>query len=174
MLNHREAVAGINVSRKWLPAGYRFEAWNGGLLRGTLRYTDKDSVAHILAYGAAGVWRTDTAASAFADFNEGLSQGADYRSMKGIVQTPDGTLYAAGQFGLYRHDGTAWIEIPLPLDEGERLSDITVRGDTLVVAGRSYLYLSTSSHAGFRKNTGESSRRLRAEGDAFPHGVDVA
>lgn len=84
---------------------------------GTLRYTDKDSVAHILAYGAAGVWRTDTAASAFADFNEGLSQGADYRSMKGIVQTPDGTLYAAGQFGLYRHDGTAWIEIPLPLDE---------------------------------------------------------
>ena len=71
--------------------------------------------------------------------------------MKGIVQTPDGTLYAAGQFGLYRHDGTAWIEIPLPLDEGERLSDITVRGDTLVVAGRSYLYLSTSSHAGFRK-----------------------
>ena len=151
VLNHREAVADINVSRKWLPAGYRFEAWNGGLLRGTLRYTDKDSVAHILAYGAAGVWRTDTAASAFADFNEGLSQGADYRSMKGIVQTPDGTLYAAGQFGLYRHDGTAWIEIPLPLDEGERLSDITVRGDTLVVAGRSYLYLSTSSHAGFRK-----------------------
>ena len=52
MLNHREAVADINVSRKWLPAGYRFEAWNGGLLRGTLRYTDKDSVAHILAYGA--------------------------------------------------------------------------------------------------------------------------
>lgn len=151
VLNHREAVADINVSRKWLPAGYRFDAWNGGLLRGTLRYTDKDSVAHILAYGAAGVWRTDTAASAFADFNEGLSQGADYRSMKGIVQTPDGTLYAAGQFGLYRHDGTAWIEIPLPLDEGERLSDITVRGDTLVVAGRSYLYLSTSSHAGFRK-----------------------
>lgn len=45
MLNHREAVADINVSRKWLPAGYRFEAWNGGLLRGTLRYTDKDSVA---------------------------------------------------------------------------------------------------------------------------------
>ena len=89
VLNHREAVADINVSRKWLPAGYRFEAWNGGLLRGTLRYTDKDSVAHILAYGAAGVWRTDTAASAFADFNEGLSQGADYRSMKGIVQTPD-------------------------------------------------------------------------------------
>ena len=88
VLNHREAVADINVSRKWLPAGYRFEAWNGGLLRGTLRYTDKDSVAHILAYGAAGVWRTDTAASAFADFNEGLPQGADYRSMKGIVQTP--------------------------------------------------------------------------------------
>ena len=54
MLNHREAVAGINVSRKWLPAGYRFEAWNGGLLRGTLRYTDRDSVAHILVYGAAG------------------------------------------------------------------------------------------------------------------------
>ena len=44
VLNHREAVADINVSRKWLPAGYRFEAWNGGLLRGTLHYTDKDSV----------------------------------------------------------------------------------------------------------------------------------
>lgn len=146
---------------------------DGGLLRGTLRYTDKDSVAHILAYGAAGVWRTDTAASAFADFNEGLSQGADYRSMKGIVQTPDGTLYAAGQFGLYRHDGTAWIEIPLPLDEGERLSDITVRGDTLVVADVVPLSLHVFSRR-ISENTGESSRRLRAEGDAFPHGVDVA
>lgn len=151
VLNHREAVADINVNRKWLPASYRFNAWNGGLLRGTLRYMGKDSVAHILAYGAAGVWRTDTAASAFTDFNGGLPQGVDYRSMKGIVQTPDGTLYAAGQFSLYRHDGTVWTEIQLPLDKEERLSDITVWGDTLVVAGRSYLYLSTFPYAGFQK-----------------------
>ena len=38
MKYHREAVADINVSRKWLPAGYRFEAWNGGLQRGTLLF----------------------------------------------------------------------------------------------------------------------------------------
>lgn len=142
-------------------------------VEGTLRYTDKDSVAHILAYGAAGVWRTDTAASAFADFNEGLSQGADYRSMKGIVQTPDGTLYAAGQFGLYRHDGTAWIEIPCLWTRRTSFGHHRPGRH----AGSCRTFVPLSLHVFSRRiseNTGESSRRLRAEGDAFPHGVDVA
>lgn len=154
MLNHREAVADINVSRKWLPAGYRFDAWNGGLLRGTLRYTGKDSSVFI--YGNGGIWRTDSAAVSFADFNEGLPQGADYRNIRGMVQTPDGVLLAAGLFGLYRYDGTAWREIPLPLDEGERLSDITARGDTVIVTGRSFLYMATTPYREFRQITVKS------------------
>ena len=60
--------------------------------------------------------------------------------MKGIVQTPDGTLYARRPVRPVPPRRNGLIEIPA-LDEGERLSDITVRGDTLVVAGRSYLYL---------------------------------
>lgn len=153
VLNHREAVADINVSRKWLPASYRFDAWNGGLLRGTLHYTDRDSAIHVLAYGNSGIWRTTPDASSFEDFNRGLPDGADYRNIKGVVQTSDGVLLAAGQFGLYRYDGTAWTEVPLPLNGGERLSDITVRGDTIIVTGRSFLYVATMPYREFRQIT---------------------
>lgn len=95
MFNHRKAVAAINISCRWLLASYRFNAWNGGLLLGTLCYADKDSATHVLAYGDSGIWQTTSAASSFADFNVGHS-GVDYRNIRGMVRTCDGSLLAAG------------------------------------------------------------------------------
>lgn len=36
LLNHRQLIKEVNVSRKFLPSRYEFKNWNGGLLRGTL------------------------------------------------------------------------------------------------------------------------------------------
>ncbi len=44
ILNHRQAVADMNVSRAWLPHRYHYGRWNGGLLRGTLTYVDRNTV----------------------------------------------------------------------------------------------------------------------------------
>lgn len=148
VLNHREAVSDVDVSRKWLPSSYRFDRWNNGLLRGSLRYAHADS---ILLYGSNGIWMTDSVMSTVLDFNDGLPSGTDRRNIRAVVQTADKTLFAVSPFALYRRNGKKWEEICLPDRQEERLSDLTLAGDTLVVTGRSYLYISTFPYHGFRK-----------------------
>ena len=72
-----------------------------GLLRGSIK--DKDKV---FIYGNSGIWMTDSTGLYVSDFNAGLPEGADFRNIKAMTQTPGGSLFAAGQFGLYRNDGT--------------------------------------------------------------------
>ena len=36
LLNHRSLIKNVDISRKYLPNNYKYENWNGGLLRGTL------------------------------------------------------------------------------------------------------------------------------------------
>lgn len=155
VLNHREAVSGAEVSRRWLPSRYEFKDWNGGLLRGTILYIiGGDSASCVLLYGAGGIWRTDSAASGFADFNNGLPAGADNRQVKAVVQAAGGSLFAVTQSGLYRHcgrEGAGWRKVPLGTNGEEALSDITCHEDTLVVVGRSYLYLSVPPYDAFRR-----------------------
>ena len=153
VLNHRSLVAEVNVSRNCLPSSYRFKNWNNGLLRGTLPYTGGDAGQSVLLYGNSGIWMTDSLASSFADFNCGLPAGADYRNIKGMVQMPTGELFAAGQFGIYRYGkggNGGWVEVPLPMEEGERLSDITNKGNLLMVAGRSRLYTAVAPYRTFK------------------------
>lgn len=100
VLNHRAMVSDMNVGRKWLPGRYRYTAWNGGLLRGTTPYADKDSAACVLVYGTGGIWQTDSAVSSFSDFNKGLPNGADYRQIRSVVQTSDGNLVRRLHFRL--------------------------------------------------------------------------
>lgn len=146
VLNHRPWLADVNVSRRVLPPWYRFTAWNGGLLRGTLSLGG-DSV---LIYGAGGVWLTTRDGEVVVDFNQGLPTGADRRSVRAVAQTSDGRLFAASQFGLFTraNQDAAWAEIPVPTESEERLSDLTLRGDTLVVVGRSHLYVGVLGSAG--------------------------
>lgn len=149
LLNHRSTIADINISRRCLPSAYTFERWNNGLLRGTLATTAGDSTVQVWIYGTGGVIESNPDHSRFTLRNEGLPAGADHRQIRSMVQTPDSTLWAAGQFGLYRRTDGEWQASPLPLDDDERLSDMTLRGDTLVVLSRSRLYIATPPYRHF-------------------------
>lgn len=153
VLNHRSFFADHHISRAWLPSDYLYKNWNNGLLRGTLAFPQGKDSCGVLLYGNAGIFLTNRSASAFEDFSQGLPYGADYRNIRGMALTPDKNLFAAGQFGLYRHDGNEWQEVTLPLQKGERISDITTHGDSLIVVGRSYLYCSTTPYHTFHRLT---------------------
>lgn len=155
VLNHRAAVSDLGVSRKWLPARYRHAGWNGGLLRGTIRCSAGDSASssRVLLYGTGGIWQTDSAARSFADFNGGLPKGADHRQIRSVAQTPCGSLYAVSPLGLWRRGRTddAWRPVALPKAADEMLADATCHGDTLLVVGRSHLYLSVAPYRSFSR-----------------------
>ena len=147
LLNHRQLIKEVNVSRKFLPSRYEFKNWNGGLLRGTLdigntstfvSHQITDSSHTVLLYGNGGIWLTDSKASFFKDFNKGLPAGADLRQIRNIANIEsDGygsNLFAVSPFALYRYSNYgAWKEIKMPLGENEKFTDITCHGDTLVV-----------------------------------------
>lgn len=155
LLNHRHAISGIDVSRGMLPSRYEIKQWNSGLLRGTCRMDD----GRVAVYGSAGVFLTDTVASSFVSMNEGLPQGADMRQMRGMAGVSYGAgqkssheFFAVSQYGLYRTDGRhRWHHVALPTGEEERLTDVTSRGDTLVVLSRSYAYVATAPYKTFRR-----------------------
>lgn len=156
LLNHRQLINGCNVSRKLLPARYEFRNWNGGLLRGTHRLAD----GQIVVYGANGMFMADSTASTFADFNDGLPYGTDYRQIRGVATTcwtTDGAdkraaLFAVSPFALYRYGlHGRWNKIDMKLDGDERLTDITALNDTLVVLGRSYMYVSLPPYSTYKR-----------------------
>lgn len=165
LLNHREVVSGADVSRKFLPKSYRFSQWNNGLLKGTLVLREEaesegdfsgtlseKSASRVLIYGAGGLWLTDSLANSWEDFNQGLPSGADLRNIRAVVQMPKGEIFAVGSFGLFkRRLNGIWQEVKLPKSKGERLSDLTSRGDTLVVLSRSHVYLAPSPYISFEK-----------------------
>ena len=150
VLNHRAAFTDLDVSRSWLPSSYRFSKWNGGVLRGTLKGSfGTDS---ILIYGNSGIWTTCAGCEEVHDFNKGFPSGADYKNIKNCVQTADGSLWAAAQFGLYRYNSglETWQLVTLPLTD-DKLSDLTLKQDTLVAVGRSYLYVSAPPYHEFHR-----------------------
>lgn len=153
VLNHRSSVQNWNINRSLLPPSYRFEKWDKGFLRGTQAFR-LDGRCQVLLYGYEGCWLTDSVASSFTDFNRGLPVGRDGRSLRSVVQTPNGHVFAAGQFALYTLSPVKpyrWLSVPLPLSGDERISDMTCRGDTLLVTGRSYLYLAVPPYDRFQR-----------------------
>lgn len=137
ILNHRPLFSDVDISRGLLPDDYRFKNWNNGLMKGTCQL---DSTT-ILIYGKAGVWSYDSRTQEVEDFNEGFPEGVDNRSINRIIKTDDHTLYAAAQFSLYKcKRGEAWEKVFAPSDE-TRLTDISVKGDSIVLSSRSHLYV---------------------------------
>ena len=163
LLNHRSLISHVDVSRKYLPSRYEFKNWNGGLLRGTLPI---DSL-QLLLYGNGGIWLTNSKASYFKDFNEGLPSGADFRQIRNVVKIaakqsnpndsvdpcePDNIIFALSPFALYRYgQHGAWHEVRMPLAEDEKLTDVACHGDTLVVLSREFVYTSLPPYTSFSR-----------------------
>lgn len=149
VLNHADLFAGVDISRALLPAEYRYSQWNRGLLRGTMKWRDKT-----LIYGNAGIWTKNKGTDTIADFNSGLPKGADHRNIRGMVCMANGFPLAISQHHLYGlNKRGVWEKIDIPKDRGERLNDIAQQGDSLIITGRSYVYLSRYPYHVFRKIT---------------------
>ena len=136
VLNHRQWFSNVDVSRALLPSRYQFTRWNNGLLRGTLSAGND-----VIIYGSGGMFLCDKDGGNVRDLNNGLPTGADERAIRAVVKTTDG-IFAVSQYALYRlYDGRQWKQEPLSMAENEHISDLTCRGDTMVIVGRSYLYI---------------------------------
>lgn len=162
ILNHRAVFADCEVSRGLLPSRYHYQNWNNGLLRGTISTNDG-----CLVFGTSGIWRRETDGS-FGDFNKGLPEAADFRNVRRIVQSSDSTLYAATTDALYRlSEGKGWQRISVSLDEHERITDIEIKGDSIVLLGRSNLYTAVHPHSDFKKIRLASSHDSKGEVTLF-------
>lgn len=142
VLNHRELFSGIGISRAILPRDYQFSEWNGGLVRGTIQPSTA-GMPQLLLYGTSGIWARNGAA--VSDFNYGLPKAPDHRQIRAVVETTGGDLFAAGQFGLYRYDGK-WTPVDVGYKVDTRLTDLTLKGDTLVLLSRDRLYTSAAPY----------------------------
>ena len=134
VLNHRTIFSGVNLNRKLMPPGYQYTDWNLAAVRGGLPLDDH----HFLFYGNIGVW--DKTGDSISDFNQGFPHGIDKRKIYSIVTLNNHKLFAATHFGLYQRNRTDdhWVKVPLPI-HSERLTDLLVKDDSLIVLSRHYL-----------------------------------
>ncbi|HEY3388188.1 MAG TPA: PepSY-associated TM helix domain-containing protein [Prolixibacteraceae bacterium] len=137
IMNHRNLFSGVDVSRKWMPRSYEYQKWNQAAVRGGLNI-GKDS---LLFFGNIGVWiKSD---QGFTDYNQGFPGGIDNRKINQLIRFRD-KLIAATQFGLFQRSTTdkEWKLIPTPVD-GQRLVDLFLRKDTLMILSRNILLKTT-------------------------------
>jgi len=135
ILNHRDLLSSVDVSRKMMPSEYEVVNWNNAAVKGTCKLSS-DS---ILIYGNIGIWLTDSAFSSFVDFNQGIPQGIDNRKVCKVEKRLNGELWAGTLFGLYRYDFVkkAWEKIEIPTQE-QRVVDFIDFGDSLYLLTRSH------------------------------------
>ena len=138
-LNHRNLISTVDISRKWMPPGYQYDNWNLSGLRSSLSI-GKDS---LLVYGNIGVWMGTKGLSEFRDYNHGFPNGIDKRKIYSIVKFK-GKLVAGTHFGVFTNSQVPsnWVPFQMPKGE-ERISDLTVKGDSLLILTRDYLYCTT-------------------------------
>lgn len=162
LLNHRDCLREYGLSRSLLPPFYRYDSWNGGLLRGTVMLPG--APGQVAVYGAGGIFLTDTAATEFRDYTAGLPAPAHYRNIRAMAVASDSCIYALSTTGLYRSaaPGTPWREVTLPALAGEAFSDLLVHGDSIIVLGRSQAYVAAAPDAPFR------AVRIAAPADGVP------
>ena len=155
ILNHRHFFSSAEVSRQWLPKAYHIENWNQSVVQGTFRMED----GSLLAYGQAGIWKTDSTFSSWTEFNDGIRKGIDNRKISNIVRTSDGNLWCAGLYDAYTLKDGIWSPVILEGNR-ERISDITTKdGSDLVVLTRSKVYTAKAPDYRFTEIT-----LLRPEG----------
>ena len=121
------------------PPGYQYKNWNLAGVRSSL-YVGEDS---LLIYGNIGVWMTTKGLTSFTDWNNGFPDGIDKRKIYSIVKHKQ-HLVAGTHFGLFVNTlrPNKWVQVSMP-EEDERISDLTVKGDTLLILTRNFLYRTT-------------------------------
>lgn len=134
ILNHRNLLSPVDVNTALLPSPYKYQNWNRAAVKGSLKI-EKNK---ILIYGNIGVWETDTLASYFKDYNTGFPEGVDNHKISKLLKIENGRLLAATMFGLYSFEEKAWNKIELPIQK-ERICDLHLKQDTLLILSRSYL-----------------------------------
>lgn len=147
VLNHRQTFSDMEISRRWLPSRYEYKQWNSGLMRGTVAYK-----GDVIVYGNSGIWLADSIGKNFEDFNHGLPDAADHRQVRNVI-VARGRLYAVTTENVYRYEGghIGWKALDIPNLYEERLTDIAVKGDTIVAVGRSHLFVSSAVGKSFTK-----------------------
>lgn len=157
LLNHRGAISGLDVSRRLLP-GYRYERWNGGLVRGSVALPD----GRVALYGNNGVFVADSLRTSAQDDNLGFPSGADRRNIRSMAVCPDGKILALSTFGLYsKACGEAEWTRNSALESDELFTDMVLRGDSLIVISRSDLYLALPPYNKFDRMTLKANPELR-------------
>lgn len=149
-LNHRHAIAGLDISRSILPDTYEYKNWNNSAVKGSLKIAP-DS---ILLYGGSGIWLTDSLHTEFTPYVKGIHEGADNRYTINIIKTERNDIFAVTTFDLYQFDESQqkWnLKTDLLDADEERLADISFKGDTIVVFSRSHAYISTYPYTSFEK-----------------------
>lgn len=141
LLNHRNMISDMDISRKYLPEHFQYKKWNNGALKGSIK-VPMDSVIYI--YGNAGVFRSNIAGTAIESFNNGFPKGVDRRNIQSMCLLEDGKIYALSQFSLYELKDNRWTEVFLSANE--RLVDLFIDNGKLTIMGRSNLYKEDESN----------------------------
>ena len=144
VLNHRELLSGMDVSRKLLPPVYRYNNWNLAAVKGSVK-AGGDTV---LVYGNIGAWLTDSTYREFHDLNAGFPAGIDNRKINTLSWSPVSGLFAGTVFGLFRFNGHVWRKVALPA-ASPRVVKVLQAGDSLLVMTRSEIFLARGS-SGYR------------------------
>ncbi len=135
LLNHRQLISNISISRKWLPANYQLHQWNQASIRGKIDLTPTER----LIYGNIGVWKSDYNYQTFTDFNRGLPKGIDYRKVLSLIKTSNGQLFLGSEFGLYYFNDKQWKKLNLNL-HSKRIYTLQEINHRLYFMNRSHLY----------------------------------
>jgi hypothetical protein len=158
VMNHRQFFSPVDVSRNLLPSNYTYQNWNLAAVRGSI---ETDSL-NTLVYGNIGIWKSRDNFKTFEDFNQGFPKGIDNRKIYSVVKHRN-TLFAGTQLGLYKREpAKEWTKIALQVED--RIADLGLKNDTLLVLTRHYLLKSTDGNhfeivqlpapAGFERKAG--------------------
>jgi len=140
IMNHRQLFSPIDVSRNLLPSNYTYNNWNIAAVRGSLKI---DSTSNLM-YGNIGIWKTNDEFKTFEDFNQGFPKGIDNRKIYSVIQYQY-TLFAGTQLGLFKREpGKIWEKIDLKVED--RIADLALKNDTLLVLTRHYLLKSANGN----------------------------
>jgi len=139
-MNHRDLISAVDINRSFLPKEYSYQNWNKGAVK-SVCLLGGDSA---LVYGNIGIWLTTDHFKTFQDWNAGFPLGTDNRKISKILKTSDGKLFAGTYFGLFQYSfgQHQWEKRQLPVSE-ERITDLILKRDELLIQTRSFLLKST-------------------------------